>query len=187
MYIRIHEILTGSSVNGPGVRNVVWFQGCTLNCPGCFNRLTHDPNGGRLISTDDLCEVLLSPEFPCDGITVSGGEPFQQPEGLLSLLKNLRARNTPPVLVFSGYIYTQLLDEPVRNTCLPFIDALICGPYDRNSPSAYDRFCSSSNQELYLLSDRLKKEDFSGLPLSEVIIDDRGKAIVSGLMQLRSK
>ena len=184
MYIRIHEILTGSSANGPGVRNVVWFQGCTLNCPGCFNLLTHDPKGGRSISADDLCEVLLSPDFPCDGITVSGGEPFQQPEGLLALLKALRKRNAPPVLVFSGYAYTQIFNDPARKACLPFIDALICGPYERNAPSAFDRFCSSSNQELYLLSDRLEKEDFSGLPLSEIVIDEHGNMIVSGLMRL---
>ncbi len=181
MYIRIHEILTGSSANGPGVRNVVWFQGCTLNCPGCFNLLTHDPKGGRSISVDDLCQILLSPDVTCDGITVSGGEPFQQPDGLLALLRALRSRNASPVLVFSGYTYAQLLDDPARNACLPLIDALICGPYDRNAPPACERFCSSANQELYLLSDRLKIEDFNGLPLSEIIIDGYGNAIVSGL------
>ena len=184
MYIRIHEILTGSSANGPGMRNVAWFQGCTLNCPGCFNLSTHDPNGGKLISVDDLCQILLSPDVPCDGITISGGEPFQQPEGLLVLLKTLRTQNTPPVLIFSGYTYAQILEDPACKACLPFIDALICGSYDRNAPPAYDRFCSSANQELFLLSDRLKKEDFNGLPLSEIIIDKNGNAIISGLIQL---
>ena len=181
MHIRIHKILTGSSANGPGIRNAVWFQGCTLNCPGCFNPRTHDPEGGKLITSDELCGQLLSPGAPCDGITVSGGEPFQQPEGLLSLLKSLRERNAPPVLVFSGYTYAQLLGDPARRACLPFMDALICGPYDKNAPPAYDRFCSSANQELYILSGRLKKENFAGLPLSEVIIDGDGNAILSGI------
>ena len=98
MHIRIHKILTGSSANGPGIRNAVWFQGCTLNCPGCFNPQTHDPEDGKLITSDDLCSQLLSPDTPCGGITISGGEPFQQPEGLLALLKELRKRNAPPVL-----------------------------------------------------------------------------------------
>ena len=181
MHIRIHKILTGSSANGPGIRNAVWFQGCTLNCPGCFNLPTHDPKGGKSISAEELCGQLLSPNAPCDGITVSGGEPFQQPEGLLALLKSLRERNAPPVLVFSGYTYAQLLADPSRRACLPFMDALICGPYDKNAPPAYDRFCSSANQELYILSDRLKKENFAGLPLSEVIIDGDGNAIISGI------
>lgn len=181
MLIRIHEILTGSSANGPGIRNVVWFQGCTLNCPGCFNPRTHDPEGGKLISAEELCGQLLSTDAPCSGITVSGGEPFQQPEGLLALLKGLRKRNAPPVLVFSGYTYAQLRADPVRRACLAFMDALICGPYDKNASPAYDRFCSSDNQELYILSDRLNEENFTGLPLSEVIIDEDGNAIVSGI------
>lgn len=184
MYIRIHKILRGSSANGPGVRNVVWFQGCTLNCPGCFNPSTHDPKDGKLISAEELCGQLLSPDAPCDGITISGGEPFQQPEGLLALLKALRARSVPPVLVFSGFTYAQLFRDPVRNACLPFIDALVCGPYDRNTLPAYDRFCSSANQELYILSGRLKNEDFDGLPLSEIIVEKDGQAIVSGLVRI---
>ena len=184
MYIRVHEILAGSRANGPGIRNVVWFQGCTLSCPGCFNLLTHDPEGGKLISIDELCGQLLGPDAPCDGITVSGGEPFQQPEGLCALLKCLRERNAPTVLVFSGYTYAQLLNDPARRVCLPFMDALICGPYDKSFPPAYDRFCSSANQELHILSDRLKEEDFIDLPLSEIIVDKTGKAVVSGIMHL---
>ena len=104
MGIRIHEYLRGSCANGPGTRTVVWFQGCTLNCHGCFNPRTHDPEGGKLITSDELCGQLLSPGAPCDGITVSGGEPFQQPEGLLALLKSLRERNAPPVLVLYGLL-----------------------------------------------------------------------------------
>ena len=181
MNIRIHRILKGSRANGPGTRNVVWFQGCKLGCPACFNPLTHDPNSGKLISTHKICDELLDPAFPCEGITVSGGEPFQQPEGLLELLRELREKSSLPVLVFSGYTRVQL--QQIINYAIftQYIDALICGPYRQDVPPDYSRFSSSGNQELVLLSGRYKESDFTGLTLSELIIEADGTASFSGI------
>ena len=179
MEITVHKILKGSCANGPGIRNVVWFQGCTLNCPGCFNPDTHDPTACTKISANDLCTDLLEPA--CDGITISGGEPFQQPEALFQLLKELRKNDVPSVLVFSGYPYDTLQNSPDCANSLPMIDALICGPYRKDLPPAYDRFCSSANQELILLSDRYTTEDFCDLPLSEIIITPEGETVMSGI------
>lgn len=181
MRIRIHKIITGSCANGPGIRNVVWFQGCTLSCPGCFNPQTHDPKGGRAITTESLCNQLLSPDFPCDGITISGGEPFQQAEALKELLMEIKTRSGLPVLIFSGYAYDYLKNTPEYSGCLPFTDVLICGPYDRNTPPDYERFCSSDNQELIFLSDCYTKKDFQNLPLSEYFLDNQGNIIISGI------
>ena len=181
MGIRIHELLRGSCANGPGTRNVVWFQGCTLSCPGCFNPLTHAPNGGKELSAKELCGWLLDPGHPCSGITISGGEPFQQPESLLELLRLLTAAKAPPVLVFSGYPFAEIRQRPAFSACLPYIDALICGPYRADIPAAYDRFCSSGNQELIIRTDRFKAEDFADLPLREWIIDNHGLTAISGI------
>ena len=115
------------------------------------------------------------------GITISGGEPFQQPEALLRLLQNLHRHDTPPILVFSGFPYSTLYTDSACSPCLELIDALICGPYRRELPPAYERFCSSANQELILLSDRYSIEDFSGLPLSECIIGPDGATVISGI------
>ena len=179
MNIRIHKILTGSYANGPGKRNAVWFQGCTLHCPGCFNPLTHDPAKGKITTVGQLFSDLTI--IPCDGITISGGEPFQQPEALQELLQLLRDRSGLPVLVFSGYSYRQLCDVPHFSRCLQLIDALICGPYRKDLQPAYERFCSSDNQELVLLSDRYDKTEFNNLPLGEFIIDQEGNAVFSGI------
>lgn len=181
MEVRIHRILTGSRANGPGIRNVVWFQGCTLRCPGCFNPQTHAPHGGQSINVEELCDRLLSPFHPCDGITISGGEPFQQAEALLNLLQELQKQKAPLILVFSGYSYNELRNNPVSAACLPFIDALICGPYDRKTPPVYERFCSSGNQELVLLSERYTENDFRNLPVMEYFFDDSGNVIISGI------
>lgn len=179
MEIRFHKIIKGSRANGPGIRNVIWFQGCSLCCPYCFNSCTHDPLGGRQISVNRLSEILL--ETKADGITISGGEPFQQPEALQELLQTLKEKKSPPVLVFSGYTFRALTSDPIRSACLPMIDALICGPYQYDQPSAFDRFCSSANQELIFLSDRYTASDFNDLPLCEVIIEANGNALISGI------
>ena len=181
MDVRVHCVLKGSRANGPGLRNVVWFQGCTLHCPGCFNPDTHDPKGGTLMPVPELTEELLS-GMP-EGITISGGEPFQQPAALLELLDCLKERNAPPVLVFSGYPEAALREDRERAACLRGIDALICGPYMKDSEPAYERFCSSENQQLVLLSNRLTAADFQNLPLTEVIIDPSGRAVISGILQ----
>ena len=182
MEIRIHKILKGSRANGPGLRNTVWIQGCMLDCPGCFNPQTHDPKGGQSISVRALCTELLS--CPCDGITISGGEPFQQPQALHELLRLLQQRCAPPILVFSGYTYRELLGNEDAAACLPLIDALICGPFRREIAPAYDRFCSSANQKLVLLTDRYSQKDFAGLPLREFVFDTEGNVTVSGILQL---
>ena len=179
MDVSVHKILKGSRANGPGIRNVVWFQGCTLQCPGCFNPDTHDPASSHKISVTDLCSSLLEPK--CDGVTISGGEPFQQPEALFQLLTSLRKNNIQSILLFSGYPYDVLRTASFSKTSLPLIDVLICGPYRKDLPPAYDRFCSSSNQELILLSDRYTTEDFCDLPLSEIIITPEGETVMSGI------
>lgn len=181
MNVHIHRILQGSCANGPGIRNVVWFQGCTLSCPGCFNPLTHDPKGGKTRTVPAVSKMLLDPSAPCDGITISGGEPFLQTAALYALLKDLREKHSPPILIFSGYSRKELFSDPARSACLSLADALICGPYRKELPPAYERFCSSGNQELVLLSGRYNKEDFCGLPLSEIIIAPDGTAVFSGI------
>ncbi len=181
--LRVHRVLHGSRANGPGSRAVVWLQGCPLNCPGCFNPETHDAAGGTSMSAASLADALLE-ESP-DGITISGGEPFAQPEGLLELLRALRKRKAPPVLVFSGYTEAELRADPAKAACLSAIDALICGPFRADEPAAYERFCSSGNQRLVLLTDRMRTEDFAGLPLREIIIGEDGTALFSGIAPVR--
>ncbi len=181
MDVRIHNILLGSRANGPGIRNTVWFQGCTLGCPGCFNPLTHDPSGGQFITADELCKKLLDPKYPCDGVTISGGEPFMQAKALHELLRLLKEKKCSTVIVFSGYPFEKLQNDAECAVSLSFIDALICGPYRKDLLPAYERFCSSSNQELILLTDRYTHADFTNLPLGEYVIDKKGNAILSGI------
>src|SRR5258706_14960618 len=101
VHVRIHATEARSRANGPGARFVVWMQGCTLGCPGCFNPTTHDAGGGREVDVADLAAELAA-TANIEGLTLSGGEPLQQPDAAAALLAAARALGLS-TLVFSGY------------------------------------------------------------------------------------
>ena len=82
MKIRIAGVVNDSIVDGPGIRYTVFFQGCTHNCLNCHNPQTHDVNGGYLIDADEIIEKLKNNPL-LDGITLSGGDPLLQIEGVI--------------------------------------------------------------------------------------------------------
>src|SRR5437899_9265361 len=85
----LHAIIPASRANGPGLRAVLFFQGCTLGCEKCFNPATHLFQGVE-IASEKVVEVLVHPhrEHILEGITFSGGEPMQQADSLLALIRN---------------------------------------------------------------------------------------------------
>src|SRR5215213_9495247 len=92
---------------GPGRRLGIWLQGCSIRCPGCISVDTWSPTQGQT-TTEAIVEALL-PWLPeTEGITVSGGEPFDQPQALAVLLKELRRLSPVDILVYSGYPFDAL-------------------------------------------------------------------------------
>src|SRR5512142_2285205 len=89
--IRVHSFLESSRSNGPGNRAVLWVQGCSLGCPGCFNPETHPTDPAELIPVDELVKRIqkLSPDL--EGLTISGGEPLQQRRAVQALLEQVRS------------------------------------------------------------------------------------------------
>ena len=151
MEIRVHGVLPQSRVNGPGLRALVHLQGCTLGCPGCFNPGTHSPHGGEAVPVDALVARLLVE--PVDGVTISGGEPFQQAEPLLELLRGLRARGVDSILVFTGYRLEELAAVPGAEAALGHIDVLVAGRYDTARAVPGATLLASDNQRLHFLTD----------------------------------
>ncbi|GLZ09980.1 radical activating enzyme [Actinomadura sp. NBRC 104425] len=152
---------------GPGVRAGIWTQGCTLHCPGCLSRDTWEADPGKAVPVTAVLGWLRSLPRPLDGVTVSGGEPFQQPEALAALLRGIRAwqdsseHETIPVdiLVYSGYVYSRLLRSARTSEILGLCDAVITGPYvdrlnpgGRHSPDGSLLWRGSSNQRIVPLS-----------------------------------
>lgn len=103
---RIFKIESMGLVDGPGIRVVVFFQGCPLRCKFCHNPESHDLSGGETVTVDALIKKILRfrPYFDRSGggVTLSGGEPLMQPEFLLKILKALKKENIHTCLDTSG-------------------------------------------------------------------------------------
>ena len=178
--LKLHSHLNLSFSNGPGARMVIWVQGCSLGCPGCFNPETHDFEKGELVSVPDLVDKALNLSTKIEGITISGGEPFQQPDALFELLKQVKERTELSVLVFSGFTLREIEEQPALKRSLPCIDILIAGRYAENLPEP-NKWLGSANQQQHLLTDRYTQKDLQSVPKTEVQITSDGEIRKSGI------
>jgi anaerobic ribonucleoside-triphosphate reductase activating protein len=191
----LHAIMLASRANGPGLRAVVFFQGCTLGCKKCFNPATHVFQGVET-APEKVVEALVEAhrEHILEGITFSGGEPMQQADSLLALMRNLRSR--APELsfgMFSGYTEREL-DEgrysiwrreleaqgkrSIWEAIRAHLDFAVLGRFNSLQPGTAP-LRSSRNQVLRLFSNQYKEDDF-GEQLVEVSIREGGRAEVTG-------
>jgi anaerobic ribonucleoside-triphosphate reductase activating protein len=131
--VRIGGYYDDSLIEGPGRRSTVKLQGCPLHCVSCITPESWDPAGGYLVPVDRLADALLDTDRERDGVTVLGGEPFAQPDGLRELVRALRGRGCRHVLVYSGYTYERLrrmaVRRPAIGAVLDDVDVLIDGPF----------------------------------------------------------
>jgi anaerobic ribonucleoside-triphosphate reductase activating protein len=134
---------------GPGKRLGIWLQGCSIRCLGCISADTW-PLARGVTTVTAVVEALEAWLPLADGVTVSGGEPFDQPHALRRLLRDLRTRTNVDILVYSGYP-VEALDTWLRETP-GLIDALISDPYDAGASHTLV-LRGSDNQRLHLLTD----------------------------------
>ena len=170
-----------SRVNGPGLRIVLWVQGCTLGCPGCFNPGTHAP-GGEPTDLDALTRRILAARTPAThGITFSGGEPFQQAWALAALADRLaEAWPEGTRLAFSGYRLDELRGPqapPGADALLRRLDWLVDGRFDPHQPPR-PPWRGSANQRLWSLGRPVPPGDAAGDV--EVQVGPDGQVLLSG-------
>lgn len=152
--IQLASIIEESIVDGPGLRFVLFTQGCPHRCPGCHNPQTHLYIGGTFLSQQQI--LSMYDEHPaCRGITLSGGEPFLQADLLAKLAQDIHQRDDD-VIVYTGYRLERLTelartDEGIR-ALLQQTDLLIDGPFILAKRCLEAAFVGSSNQRLIALS-----------------------------------
>jgi anaerobic ribonucleoside-triphosphate reductase activating protein len=180
--MRVHATELRSRANGPGARFVVWLQGCTLGCPGCFNPTTHDARGGSERSIEELAA-----EIPDDveGLTLSGGEPLQQADAAIALLELARARSLS-TLAFSGYSIDEIRALPRGPDVLARLDVLIDGRYIAGERLATG-LRGSANQRIQLLTARYTLADVEATPVAEIRIARDGQVVLTGVNPLKLK
>lgn len=153
--IRTSGFINDSIVDGPGLRYVIFTQGCKHNCPGCHNPQTHDINGGTLTDISEI-KANIEKNGLLDGITFSGGEPFLQPEACAEIAKWAKDRGLN-IISFSGFTYEQLLEMPNVQDFLNLVDILIDGPFILSQKSLNLSFRGSKNQRVIDLNETRKQ------------------------------
>lgn len=155
--LRISWYTSDTECLGPGRRFALWVQGCRKSCEGCIAPTLRDTAGGRIVSTDELAEEIICSD--CEGLSISGGEPFLQADELARLILTVRAtRPDIGVIVYTGYFYEDLLQDNDTDKLLNVTDILIDGEY----VAAFDdgmAMRGSSNQRVLFLTDRYRPSD----------------------------
>lgn len=153
MLIRLsHKVTRDSIVDGPGLRAVIWAQGCSHNCSGCHNPCTHDFNGGFLMDTEDLVEELKTLKLH-RGVTFSGGDPFEQPYECLEIAKAVKSIGMD-IWCYTGYTFEELINKQGKKykngwiEFLKYIDVLIDGRFILEKKNLLLKFRGSENQRI---------------------------------------
>ena len=148
MRIRVAGTVSDSIVDGTGLRYTIFTQGCCHNCRGCHNPETHDLSGGKEIDTEDIiAEFKKNPLM--SGITLSGGEPFLQPQACLELAKAAHEIGRD-VWAYTGYTLEELrgMADADVDALLDEVDVLVDGRFVMEERSLELRFRGSKNQRI---------------------------------------
>ncbi len=184
MQIRLHRFLAKTSVEGPGTRACLWVQGCSIGCPGCFNPSTWRADGGRVVEVSDLLDGIVRTDG-LEGVTLLGGEPFDQAPALAALARKLQEADLS-VMTFSGYEFEVLRCEerPGWGELLATTDLLVDGPFVSSLPDHQRPWVGSTNQQFRFLSSRYSHlaEELGSIPdRLEIRLRRDGTVLVNGM------
>jgi anaerobic ribonucleoside-triphosphate reductase activating protein len=133
-------------VDGPGVRYSVFLQGCAHSCSGCHNPATHSYAGGEEIESDTVFRDIISLKY-IKAVTFSGGEPLDQAEALIPLMKKLRALSYN-ICVYTGYTFEEAAADPAKYSAVCLADILVDGRFELAKRTLSMPFVGSENQRV---------------------------------------
>ena len=167
--VRISGSKKHSSVNGPGVRYVLFFQGCPHNCPGCQNPETHDPAGGTERIVANVVQDILQTKY-LDGLTFSGGDPLLQPEAVIEIAQAVKKTGLN-IWLYTGWTFEQIQKGAAgekAKEALTLLDVLVDGPFVEKLKTGHAIWRGSDNQRLIDVQQSLKENRVVELPESKV-------------------
>lgn len=167
--LNVADICHKSEVNGPGIRSIVWVQGCRRKCPGCINPHTQPHKPVKLLDPEKLGQQLAKIKGTI-GITITGGEPFEQAEACAVLAETVKNAGKS-VMVFTGFPFEQIQESSNASVQRLFrgIDLLVAGPYIQELKCESKLWLASSNQTIHFLTDNAKSEAKANYPESPAI------------------
>ncbi len=152
--ISVLKIIEDTMVDGPGFRTSIYCAGCPNHCWGCHNPQSWDIKRGHPMTTEEIMNVIEADTYA--NVTFSGGDPMFQAEGFTELAKAIRRRTKKNIWCFTGFLYENILKNPVQRQLLQLIDVLVDGPYIQAKRNEDLLFRGSSNQRLINVKASLK-------------------------------
>lgn len=157
--LNVAQIIERTEAEGPGQRYAIWVQGCPFRCPGCCNpeMLSMDIQREHT-SAATLIEGALAADV--EGVSLLGGEPFAQAEGLAEVAEGVQAGGRT-VMIYTGYTLEELKanPDPAVHRLLAATDLLVDGRYEAEQRTIKRRWIGSTNQALHFLTDRYREDD----------------------------
>ena len=148
-----------SRVNGPGLRFVLWTQGCSKGCKNCFNPETWSFEKYKLLTPLEIFELIKNSSV--SGVTITGGDPLEQPEELLELLILLESLNlSNGIILFTGFTIDEINKDFLLRKSLGYIDVLIDGRFE-NDKRISSSLRGSENQNIIYFSSKIKEEELN--------------------------
>lgn len=190
----VHSFVPATRANGPGLRSVVYFQGCSLHCRGCWNPSLQKFRGIEMTVLEVAQRFEEATRLESlEGVTFSGGEPMQQAEALLEVMREIRSVAPAVSLgMFTGYTESELAagryvtrprataeqKRELWRTIQRLLDFAVMGRYEETLP-VKEPLRTSRNQRLVLFTNRYQDGDF-GPQLLEISIAESGKSVLTG-------
>jgi anaerobic ribonucleoside-triphosphate reductase activating protein len=144
-YMRVLDIVEGTSVDGPGLRTSVYFSGCPHKCAGCHNPESWDIAKGKEMSIDTIIKIIAENDF---NVTFSGGDPLMQIENLAILAKRIKEELNKNIWCFTGYTWEQITANAQFSELLDYVDVIVDGRYEKEKRDISLLFRGSSNQRI---------------------------------------
>jgi anaerobic ribonucleoside-triphosphate reductase activating protein len=161
-------------IYGPGRRFGIWLQGCSLACNGCWNKQMWSFKANQLIERELLLENILL-QSGIEGITILGGEPLEQADNIIWLIKAIKKRSLLTVMLYTGFTKIEIKDKKLWTFIHENVDLLISGRYEEQNRNINNQWYGSDNQELiYPRKSRITQISQS-LNEVEIIIEASGE------------
>ena len=175
--LNVYDIEEKSEIYGPGIRAVIWMQGCRLRCKGCWNQEMWTFKPHKLFHVEELAEKIKSING-IEGITLIGGEPIHQSLELVKLVMEIKKLGLSVVL-FTGFEFSELASEH-EIKLWEMSDIVICGRYEENRRNIYLQWRGSENQEVIFNTKVYEKYSLVEGNYCEINIDKNGELTISG-------
>ncbi len=189
MYLYVYKFLPSTQVEGPGVRACIYVQGCSIRCVDCVTPQSWQKGINQKIYVKDIAETILQgPEI--EGVTFSGGEPFEQAKALAKLGDILKNEELS-VVTFTGHVLEDIVKSSNADwhELLHITDLLIDGPYMNDKFDLNRPWVGSSNQRYHFLTERYQhiQSNMNEIPNKiEIRLQDDGEIVVNGIIRQKN-